>query len=226
MVDQSSLSLLRSFQGLLYAYPIIPAHFVRVRSLSATCTSSTRMQTLLHIPYEPSITSTNPIRNSDHSCTLHTTDASLSTIDASSTQYLHPHYQTTQQPVTMVKWEPTLNAYILAAALSVAEVTATNEMADAALAAWRKYFIFAFDSIPFCFILIHSIPCQSIPLHSLLPHLFGTPTRLLFLHAFLSSSHSHTSTRRNTTNLTFSKPQPPTWAKTPPCVPSQIKSES
>lgn len=38
----------------------------------------------------------------------------------------------------MVKWEPTLNAHVLAAALSVAEVTATNEMAEAALTAWSK----------------------------------------------------------------------------------------
>jgi len=64
----------------------------------------------------------------------------------------------------MVKWEPTLNAHILAAALSVAEVTATNEMAEAALTAWSKYIHLRLILshlhcilFPFYFIPIHSI---------------------------------------------------------------------
>lgn len=65
----------------------------------------------------------------------------------------------------MVKWEPALNAHILAVALAVSEVTATKEMAEAALAAWCKY------HFSYLFLSFTSSHSNSLP-----SHLFGHRT--------------------------------------------------
>lgn len=88
-----------------------------VRSLNHTCTFPTKTYGFvrirstfedLHIPYELLIILAHPIRVLDHYCTLHTTDASSSTVDALSTQDLHFHYKSRNKPLqtaTMVEWE-------------------------------------------------------------------------------------------------------------------------
>lgn len=131
----------------------------------------------MHILYELLIILAHPIRFLDHCCTLHTTDASSSTVDALSTQDLHSHYKSRNKPLqtaTMVKWEHALNAHILAAALAVSEVTATNEMAEAAQAAWSKYSHLPVIFLPIVF-HFHPISLATIPSPSSFMHFYAYP---------------------------------------------------